>query len=144
MIATAVDLHFADGEYSFDLKLPQLLELQEKCGAGVFAIHARVRRGRYLVEGVGMADMNDADAYAQDLFETIRLGLIGGNGGTVDGEPIEMTPALAKKLVNRYCHERPLMESWEIAAAVLGARIHGYEPPKKAGPAQQPASDQTE
>lgn len=143
MIGTAVDLDYADGSYDFDLKLPQLAELQEKCGCGVFKLYGRVLKGRYIFEGTAMVTPGDGEAYDTDLFETIRLGLLGGGGGIVDGERVEMTPTLARKLVERYSVNRPLMESWAMAAAILGARIHGYEPPKKAGPAEQPASTPT-
>lgn len=136
---TALELHFADGEYLFDLKLPQLAELQEKRQAGILAIYRRVIRGRYTFEGEVVALAHEGEAYAEDLFETIRLGLIGGGRGMVDGREIEVSALTAKTLVERYCHPAPLRDSWAIAAAVLGARIEGAEPPKKEEPAKQPA-----
>jgi hypothetical protein len=143
VIVTGLELEFADGEYSFDLKLPQLAELQEKRGCGVFAIYSRVLRGRVVVGDMLLADTSAGESYAEDLFEVIRLGLIGGGGGIVDGETVKVDPGRARKLVERYCHPAPLKDSWAIAAAVLGARIEGYSPPKKATPAEQPAPDQT-
>lgn len=137
MITTALELHFADGEYLFDLKNPQLLELQEKRG-GIFALYGRVLKGRYLYEGVAIADTMAGEAHSHDLFETIRLGLIGGGRGVVDGAEIEVTALTAKQLVERYCHAAPLKESWAVAAAILAARIEGYEQ-KKAEPAEEPA-----
>ena len=140
---TAISLEFADGEYTFDLKLPQLAELQEKCGAGVFAIYGRVLRGRAMVGDITYADTAAAEAYDYDLFETIRLGLIGGGSGIVNGETVKVDAGRALKLVQRYCQEAPLRVSWDLAAVILAARIEGYDPPKKAGPADQPASHQT-
>lgn len=147
MIQTALELDFADGTYLFDLKLPQLAELQEKRGCGVFKIYARVLAGRYVVEGYSLADSSQGESYAEDLFETIRLGLIGGGQGEVDGREIKVTAITARRLVDTYCLPAPLRESWSIAAAVLGARIEGYSPPGEdsAGesPAESPATEST-
>lgn len=141
MITTALELHFADGEYAFDLKLPQLAELQEKRGP-IFAIYGRVLKGRQydILHDVLIADTAAGESYAEDLFETIRLGLIGGRRGLVDGKEVEVNALTAKALVERYCHPAPLKESWAIAAAVLAARIEGYEQ-KKDEPAQAPAAE---
>ncbi len=130
-LVTALDLHFADGEYLFDLKLPQLAELQEKRGA-IFAVYGRVTKGRFYVdESTIIGDTTAAEAFAEDLFETIRLGLIGGGSGMVDGQKVEVDAFTAKKLVERYCHSAPLKQSWAVAAAILAAKIEGYEPKKK-------------
>jgi hypothetical protein len=136
---TALELAFADGEYLFDLKLPQMAELQEKRGIGVMAIYARVLRGRYLFDGETIGVTNEAEGFAEDFFDTIRLGLIGGGRGVVDGKEVVVTAITARTLVERYCHTAPLRDSWAIAAAILGARIEGYDPPKKAAPAKAPA-----
>jgi hypothetical protein len=130
VLVTALDLHFADGEYLFDLKLPQLAELQEKRGP-IFAVYGRVLKGRHLIGEVAIADTTAGEAFAEDLFDTIRLGLIGGGGGVVDGQKIEVDAITAKKLVERYCHAAPLKQSWAVAAAILAAKIEGYEPKKK-------------
>lgn len=140
---TSLDMDFADGEYLFDLKLPQLIELQEKRKAGIFTIYGRVLKGRYLIEGLMIADTSQAEAFAEDIFETIRLGLIGGGKGIVDGVETDVSSLRAKALVERYCHSAPLRESWAIAAAILGARVEGYEPEKKVAPAKAPAKPET-
>ena len=140
---TALTLEFADGEYEFDLKLPQLAELEEKCGVGIMAIYARVLRGRYLFDGETIGVTNEGEAYAKDFFETIRLGLIGGGSGLVDGATVQVSATTAKKLVERYCHPAPLRELWTLAAAILGARVEGYTP-KKAEPADEPAIPESE
>lgn len=132
---TALELKFGDGEYLFDLKLPQLAELQEKRGCGIFRLYGRVLRGRLVFQGVAVADPADGEAYAEDLFETIRLGLIGGRRGLVDTKEIEVTALTASKLVERYCHTAPLRESWALAAAILAARVEGFDP----GPLDDPA-----
>ena len=128
---TALTLHYGDGEYLFDLKLPQLAELQEKRGTGVFKIYGRVLAGRYLLDGASLALPAEGEAFAEDLFETIRLGLIGGGEGVVDGQAVAVSALTAKLLVERYSHSAPLREAWATAAAILGARVEGYTPPKK-------------
>lgn len=136
---TSLELDFADGAYEFDLKLPQLAELQEKRGS-VFKVYSRVLRGRYILEGETIGIATEGEAFAEDLWETIRLGLIGGGRGIVDGHEVPVSALKAKTLVERYCHAAPLRDSWAVAAAILGARIEGYIPPKKAEPAPAPAT----
>lgn len=137
---TSLELAFGDGDYLFDLRLPQLAELQEKRGIGVMAIYARVLRGRYLFEGETIGVTNEAEGFAEDFFDTIRLGLIGGGRGIVDGREVAVSAGTARTLVERYCHTAPLRDSWAVAAAILGARVEGYTPPKKAAPADKPAA----
>ncbi len=135
---TALDLKFGDGEYLFDLKLPQLAELQEKRGP-IFTVYGRVLKGRFLFEGTAVAIPEEGEAYAEDLWETIRLGLIGGGRGLVDGKEIEVSALTASKLVERYCHTAPLRESWAVAAAVLAGRVVGFDPGPLAAPDVGPA-----
>jgi len=142
--ACEIELEFADGRYLFRLGLSQIGELQTKCGAGLGAIFARVMAGRYIIEATGASFGNPSEAawFSQDLTETIRLGLIGGGSGEVNGSPVKVDPILARRLVETYGPPaRPMSEAWTIAAAVLGACVEGYsppgeaDPPKKAGPA---------
>lgn len=141
---TALELEFADGVYLFDLKLPQLRELQEKRGCGVFKLYGRIMKGRYVVDGNPFAFTHEGEAYDEDIYEAIRLGLIGGARGVVGGQEIEVSALTARRLVETYCHAAPLRESWAIAAAILGARIEGYDPGPKDEPAQEPAAEGTE
>jgi hypothetical protein len=140
MPVTDIELKFADGDYLFALKLPQLAELQQKTGVGIFALYGRVLRGRYVIDGdvVGMA--HEGTAYDTDLFETIRLGLIGGGRGVVDGQEVQVNALRARELVERYCHTAPLRESWSVAAAILTAKIEGYDPGPNAVAGEKPAA----
>lgn len=140
-LPTALELEFADGAYLFDLKLPQLKELQAVRDCSIFALYRRVLRGRYVVDGQIVALPHEGDAYSEDIFETIRLGLIGGGKGIVNGSEVEVSALTAKRLVETYCHAAPLREPWSVAAAVLAARIEGYDPGPKAEPAQEPATE---
>lgn len=139
-----VELEFADGTFLFALKLPQLDELQEKAGAGIGAIFGRLLRGRYeLKDGTPFGNPEEAIWHVRDITETIRLGLIGGGKGLVDEKEVEVSPPLAKQLVDRYVVSRPLKEGWAVALAVLTAAVQGYSPDEgaeaqKKSPATKP------
>lgn len=124
---THINLEFADGEYRFALGLAQINELQEKCGAGVGAIYARVLQGR-VAGDLGVGHPGYAAYRAEDLRETIRQGLVGGGEGMVDGSEVKVSALRANALVERYVDQMPLKEQWDLAAAILFAKIEGYQP----------------
>jgi hypothetical protein len=129
-----IDLEFADGSYTFALPLAQIDELQRKCGVGIGGLFNRVIKGAHRSgEDVVLAP-GQAEFYALDLIETVRQGLIGGKRGVVDGKEIDVTPILARRLVDNYVLNQPLSAAWELAVAILGAVIVGYDPPGEAGP----------
>lgn len=134
-------LPFADGDYTFALPIGQAIELQEKCGAGIGEIYARVMAGRYRNTMNGQTVLNTLEARfkIEDVRETIRLALIGGKEGTVNGQRVEVTPAKALHLVRHYVDPRPLEETWQIAAGILAAFVIGYVDPDK--PAAQKKTD---
>jgi hypothetical protein len=145
---TALELKFADGDYLFDLKLPQLAELQRVRDCGIFKIYGRVLKGRFMLGENPVVLPEDGEAFVEDLYETIRLGLIGGGKGDVNGQEAPVSAIRARQLVETYCHPAPLTESWSLAAAILAARIHGFNPPtdkKKApqGRERKPRSSST-
>lgn len=96
-----VTIDFADGVYAFRLTVKQVIELEEKCGAAFAIIHYRLWNGAYA---------------ANDVVETIRLGLIGGG----------MEPTAALKLTERY-GGLPFKYSYPVARAVIGAAMWGFE-----------------
>lgn len=98
---------FGGEEYLFRLTVKQIIELEEKCGAAFAVIHARLWQGLYT---------------ANDVVETIRLGLIGGG----------MDPVKAKQIVERY--GVPFQYSYPVARAIVGAVMWGFE--KSPGKAQ--------
>jgi hypothetical protein len=141
-MANYIDLNFADGEYRFALGLAQIDELQRKCGAGIGAIFARVMKGSMRQGDQIILSPGHAEFYALDLIETIRQGLIGGKQGMVDDQPVEVTPQIAKRLVDNYVLNQPLSQAWDLAVAILGAVILGYETPgKKDGAAASETPD---
>lgn len=127
---THIDLLFADGTYRFALLLDNIRELQMKTGIGIGGLYARVLQGR-VPEDVAVGHPAYAAYRIEDLIETVRQGLIGGAMGWVDGQEIKVGPLRANELVERYLLPMPLMEQWNLAAAVLHAKIDGYEPPVK-------------
>lgn len=141
VMRTHIDLPFADGEYRFALGLAQIHELQTKCKAGIGAIYARVLQGR-VPDDPSVGHPLYAVYQVDDLYETVRQGLIGGGEGRVDGQTVTVTAMRANELVERYLHALPLAEVWELAAAILFAKIEGYAPAldeakKKAEPEPQ-------
>lgn len=130
LMRTHIDLKFADGEYRFALGLAQIHELQTKCGVGIGALYARVLQGR-LPDDVTVGHPAYAGYHVGDLVETIRQGLIGGGEGRVDGEVVKVTAMRANELVERYgpgADGVPLSDMWNLAAAILFAKIEGYAP----------------
>lgn len=136
----SLDIEFADGEYFFALPIARIQELQTKCGIGIGALFARVLRGCVPIDGQIMLTPGLAEFYATDIVETIRQGLIGGGRGVVNGEEVKVTPPLANRLIEAYVLDRPLIESWSLAASILAACIVGYDPPKKDAPATERAN----
>jgi len=129
-----IDLDFADGEYTFALLLPQLVELEDRCafvgadGAkrrkGVIAIYSDLLAGLTVEDGQIVAIPHLGRASGYECREVVRLGLIGGGVGSTK----------ATDLVERYIDTAPLIRRWTMAAAILRAAVEGYEP-KKAVPA---------
>jgi hypothetical protein len=138
-MSNRIEMAFADGVYEFALPLPRIDELQRKTGVGIGGLFARVLKGCIEIKGSVIQLPQNAEFYALDIIETIRQGLIGGGRGMVDGNEIEVTPALAHRLIENYVLTEPLNKSWSLAGAILGACVMGYTPPKKDQPAAKRA-----
>jgi hypothetical protein len=95
-----ISLTWGPGEYTFRLRIKELIELDEIVGAGPQFILQALSDGTWRVAMVR---------------ETVRLGLIGGG----------LKPTEASKLVVRYVDERPLLESVMHAQAILAAALIG-------------------
>ena len=136
----ALELDFADGRYRFDLTPLSIIELQEKTGKGIIQLCADVQAGIYTQsDGELVPLLEEGRAGWLDIRETIRLAMIGGNAGFVDGKEIEVGPMKASALCASYVDTRPLIETWALAAGILAARILGHEPKKKADPVKEEA-----
>jgi len=90
------------GEHDFLLKMGNLRALQSACDAGPNQIFERIRSGDWLVD---------------DLFETIRQGLIGGG----------MKGTEASTLCLSMFERHPLREFENTAMAILIASLVGVE-----------------
>lgn len=149
MLSAQIELDFADGSYICALLLPQLEELEEKCGftdakgnrrrRGVVAIYGDMIAGLDVQNGEIIAIPQLGQASGIDARHVIRLGLIGGGSGLVEGKQIKVDALLARSLCERYVDNAPIVKRWTLAAAILKAAIEGHEP-KKAEPAPGPAA----
>jgi len=138
---TCINLKFADGEYRFALPLEQIRELQDKTGAGIGELYGRVLKGR-LADQVDIGHPAFAAFRVDDVRETIRLGLVGGGEGMVDGADVKVSALRANDLISRYVDAMPLKEQWDLAAAILYAKVEGYtDPDETEAPAPAPAED---
>lgn len=133
-LRTDIDLFFADGAYRFFLPIPQVMELEQKCGMGIGAIFGKVLRGSSVAGDDVLLDPGAADFSAIQVVEVVRQGLIGGGKGTVDGVDVKVTPIVANRLITNYLLNRPLSEAWELAVAILAAAVLGHDPNRKPAP----------
>ena len=95
-------LVWVGGEHSFLLTLGNLRALQDACNAGPNEIYERIRAGTWRID---------------DLFETIRQGLIGG-GMAVDA---------ASELTTRLFNQHPLDAFTATALSVIIAALVGVD-----------------
>ncbi len=143
---TWVEVPFGDGVYRFHLGRKEVEELERACAyqnkagdvvpLGIGAIFSRVAKGRaFLPTGeVDWANISEAEILAseitqRDCVETIRLGLIGGGRGYVNGEEVPVSARRALQLVEAYVVGQPIEDAWHYAFATLGALIYGVTPP---------------
>lgn len=104
---------WGDDEHEFRLKVAQILELENVCGIGIYAIARRLVERQW---------------HFNDVRETVRLGLIGGG----------LTPKAALALVRTYIDERPLSESYGIALRILERVL---DPPDEVKKNSKPADE---
>jgi hypothetical protein len=133
-VQTDIHLAFADGTYRFALGLEQIHELQTKCKVGIGGLYARVIQGR-VQDDISVGHPAYAAYFMEDLTETVRQGLMGGGAGMVDGLEVKVGALRANELVERYLMPMPLQEQWNLAAAILYAKIEGYVPEPTGDPA---------
>lgn len=133
---TYIDLRFADGTYRFALGLEQIREIQRACGTGIGAVYARVLQGR-VTEDITVGHPAYAAYHLEDLVATVKQGLIGGAMGWVDEQEVKVGAMLADDLVARYLHAMPLARQWDLAAAILFAKIEGYDEGSKKKPGRK-------
>lgn len=139
---TKTSFGFGDGEYTFWLPLPQVIELQRRCGLvdnegklhpkSILTIFDQISDGMGSDGEGSVLWIGGGAALPNECNEVLRLGLIGGNAGMVDGAEIQVGPHRAKELVDLYGYPaRPLSEVMALAYRVLHAAIVGIDVKKK-------------
>ncbi|HVH49964.1 MAG TPA: hypothetical protein VM760_08840 [Sphingomicrobium sp.] len=139
---TAVTFAFADGEYRFWLPMPQVIELQRKCGMldndgrlhpkSILTIFDQISEGMGQDGSGNVLWLGGGSVLANEVNEVLRLGLIGGNNALIDGQEVTVGPNRAKELVEQYGFPaRPLSEVMAHAWRVLHAAIVGIDVKKK-------------
>lgn len=139
---TKTSFGFGDGEYTFWLPLPQVIELQRRCGLvdnegklhpkSILTIFDQISDGMGSDGEGSVLWIGGGAALPNECNEVLRLGLIGGNAGMVDGAEIQVGPNRAKELVDLYGYPaRPLSEVMALAYRVLHAAIVGIDVKKK-------------
>lgn len=147
---TKVSFAFGDGAYTFWLPLPQVIELQRRCGLldnegklhpkSILTIFDQISDGMGADGEGSVLWIGGGAALPNECNEVLRLGLIGGNAGMVDGQEIAVGPHRAKELVDLYGYPaRPLSEVMAYAYRVLHAAIVGIDVKKKS-PAKRPTN----
>ena len=147
---TKTSFGFGDGEYTFWLPLPQVIELQRRCGLldnegklhpkSILTIFDQISDGMGADGEGSVLWIGGGAALPNECNEVLRLGLIGGNTGMVDGQEIAVGPHRAKELVDLYGYPaRPLSEVMAYAYRVLHAAIVGIDVKKKS-PAKRPTN----
>ena len=118
-----IELDWGDGTYSFRLGLGEIEELERKCALGVFQIvtrlHPDIRQCR-----------------SGEIFEVIRLGLIGGG----------MQAVQALTMARKYMDSEPLDANRDVAYAITLAglmRLHGKDMEDEAPPGKTKARKTT-
>jgi Phage tail tube protein, GTA-gp10 len=123
-VDAGIEIKFANGKYRFALLWPQVLELERNCGQTTSDGTRKPKSIFQIFNEMGVLSPN-----ALDIKETLRLGLIGGNQGLVDGEEITVGALTAMQLVEDYIF--PLDDSMQVAAAILHESIAGVQLKKK-------------
>jgi hypothetical protein len=106
MRLTSITMPWADGEYTFDLRLGEVRKLQLQTGLGPPVILFELQNDRWKVD---------------HIRETILQGLLGG------GMKVEQ----ARSLVVKWVDNRPARENLLVAQVIILAWINGAPEPKK-------------
>jgi hypothetical protein len=101
---------FGDHNHVFALGRLQVAELERLCGSGIGAICNRVFRMQFS---------------QAEVFNTIRLGLVGGG----------LSPEIAERLIETYAAPYPLEATYPLAVGTLEALWFGA----KKGETNEPA-----
>ncbi|MGO1079962.1 gene transfer agent family protein [Inquilinus sp. CA228] len=120
----SIELPFGDGRHLFRLAIGQWRKLEELRKLGPLRLYDRVRNG---------------DWFTEDLYQSIRLGLIGG--GMAAPEALRLTDLY----FDDWLKARGLLNAEGLVAVIMGASLVGMETdpvgkPKARAAARKPAS----
>lgn len=110
-----VVVFFGDDDHTFRLGLGELAEIEERFDCSILVLATKLSTGT---------------AKSTEIFEIIRVGLVGGG----------MNPVSASRLVQRYGDARPLEESRLVALSVaMAALLRVYTQEAVDPPAGEPS-----
>lgn len=146
--SAAINLPWADGEYTFRLGFAQLIELQEEIDAGPYVILDRLRDRKRRPKDEERPDEDDREdddeedvplpprCGVREIRAVIRLGLLGGG---LDAKAVG-------KLIRKYVEARVPEENRLVAWTALLIALHGApeeEVGKKKGPLMEAMNSTT-
>ena len=122
-------LNFGDGVYLAHLKNKRIDAVETVTGAALGDIYARSLTGMYRdTDGEWIVQPLEAKWSNKELVEVVRQGFIGGAKCIIDGVEKPVNDFQVNSLIASYLDERPRVELWKLASAILFATMEGYEP----------------
>jgi hypothetical protein len=132
---THITLPFGGGKFRFHLTEWELFDLEtgnmrdpmrRRAPIRVGEAYARLLAGRFEIDGEDVGLPGRAAYSVLEMNAIIEAALRGGEGGVTDaGEEINWKEYSIDSWMKEYVHPMPLAERWNLAVAVLGARIEG-------------------
>lgn len=137
---------FANGRYRFALNDQAISQLERlpftrtrvdgtKENIGIGGIYQSIARGRALAmtgapnwAAISAIDPDAADFSLTYVDQIIMHGLVVGGEGVVDDEKVLIDDHDARRLIRDHFRDRPLIERWTLAFAILGAAMFGRKP----------------
>jgi hypothetical protein len=134
-------LNFGNGVYLAHLKNKRIDAVESVTGASLGDINARSMSGVYRdTDGAWIVLPSEAKWSNKELVEIVRQGFIGGGKAIIDGVEKPINDFQVNDAISHYLDERPRVELWKLAAAILHATMEGYEPGEAEG-AKPPAPE---
>lgn len=126
-MTTEVIAEFADGEYRFWLAMPQVVAFERDHGS-IIDFWGKLSEGIGIDSAGLFKFIGPSGPTVPAMRDLVRLALIGGDHGIVDGSEVEMGPIKAKQLVDEYCFPvRPIEELAALAFRIVDAAVRGVK-----------------
>ena len=133
-MANNIWLEFGDGQYLAHLKNKRIDEVETKCGADLGDIYARTMTGVYRdADGEWLIMPTEARWKNAELVEIVREAFIGGGKAIIDGETKVIESYQVNRILQSYLEDRPRVELWKLAAAILHVTMEGRETGEQEG-----------